>query len=171
MTQGKPQFEPGDNFHTGELRSGPPDNGPHIWRTLGYERTVWEPGHQVVQWKATEDYAFPSKSGHIVHGGMVSTLLDTAMGGAAWTLLNDHEAFLTANLQVEFHRATRLGLLRAEGNVVSRSRRAIFCEARLFDEDGKHTASGRCTQIVLPSSGPAGRPWHGKDPATQPPSA
>ncbi len=164
---GTTQFEPGDNFHRGELQQGPPHDGRHIWRTLGFQRTVWEPGHQVIEWKATEDYGFPSKSGHIVHGGMVSTVLDSAMGGACWTLLNDDEAFLTANLHVEFHRATRLGLLRAEGNVVSRSRRAIFCEAKLYDEDGQHTASARCTQIILPSTGPAGRPWHGKDQAAE----
>ena len=161
-------FEPGDNFHKVALQKGPPTDGrPHIWNTLGYQRTVWEPGFQVIEWKATEEYAFPTKSGYIVHGGMVSTILDTAMGGSCWTLLNDHEAFLTSNLQVEFHKATRLGLLRAEGRVMAKSKRAAFCSAALFDEDGKHTASARCTQIILPANGSAGRPWHGKDPAEE----
>lgn len=157
------KFEPGDNFHLGKAQQGPAIDGPHIWNTLGYTRTVWEPGHQTLEWKATEDYAFPTKTGYIVHGGMVSTLLDTAMGGACWTLLNHSEAFLTSNLNVEFHRATRPGLLRAEGRVVSRTKRAVFCSAEIFDADGVHTASARCTQIILPSHGPAGRPGRGRD--------
>ena len=162
-------FEPGDNFHLGQVNQGPPTDGPHIWHTLGYERTVWEPGHQTLEWKASEDYAFPTTTGYIVHGGMVSTILDTAMGGACWTLLNHDEAFLTANLNVEFHRATRPGLLRAEGRVVSRTKRAVFCSAELFDEDERHTASARCTQIILPSQGPAGRPWRNQDPESERP--
>jgi uncharacterized protein (TIGR00369 family) len=157
------EFEPGDNFHLARAQQGPPSDEAHIWNTLGYQRTVWEPGHQTLEWKATEDYAFPTRTGHIVHGGMISTILDTAMGGACWTLLNSDEAFLTSNLNVEFHRATRLGLLRAEGRVVSRTKRAVFCSAELFDEDGRHTASARCTQIILPSQGPAGRQWRADD--------
>jgi uncharacterized protein (TIGR00369 family) len=155
-------FEPGDNYYVGKDQPRPPIEGPHIWATLGYQRTKWEPGHQVIEWKATEDYAFPTMTGYIVHGGMVSTVLDTAMGGACWTLLNHDEAFLTSNLNVEFHRATRPGLLRAEGRVVSKTKRAIFCTAELYDEDGRHTATARCTQIILPSD-TAGRPWRDKE--------
>ncbi len=160
-------FEPGENYFEAERWEDRHPEGPHIWRTLGYERTVWEPGRQVIEWKATEDYGFPSMSGHIIHGGMVATVLDTAMGGATWSLLNRDEAFLTSNLNVEFHRATRPGLLRAEGHVVSRSKRAIFCTAELHDEQNRHLASARCTQIVLPSDGPAGRPFRAQDPAEE----
>jgi uncharacterized protein (TIGR00369 family) len=156
-------FEPGDHFYERAKWEERRPEGPHIWRTLGYVRTLWEPGRQTIEWPATEHYSFPSLSGHIVHGGMVSTILDTAMGGACWTLLNKTEAFLTSNLSVDFLRATRPGLLRAEGRVVSRTKRAVFCTADLFDEDDKHTASARCTQIILPSAGLAGRGWHGKD--------
>ena len=60
---------------------------PHVWRTLGYRRTLAEQGHIVVEWDASPDYAFPADSGHNVHGGLVATILDTAMGGACWTLL------------------------------------------------------------------------------------
>ncbi len=130
-----------------ELRPGE----PHVWRTLGYRRPVAEPGHVVVEWNAAAEYAFPSESGHIVHGGLVSTLLDTAMGGACWTLLEGEETFLTADLHVEFLRATRPGPLRAEGRVVHRARRLMFCSAELRDADGTHLASARCTQVLLPS--------------------
>ena len=124
----------------------PPDV-PHVWRTLGYRRPVAEPGRIVVEWDASADYAFPADSGHIVHGGLVATILDTAMGGACWTLMEEDEDFLTADLRTEFHRSARPGTLRAEGRVVQRNRRVVFCAAELF-QDGELVASARCTQIV-----------------------
>jgi uncharacterized protein (TIGR00369 family) len=157
-------FEPGENFKQRTQQPGRDSDQPHIWRTLGYQRTVWEPGRQVVEWKATEDYAFPSASGPIIHGGMVATILDTAMGGATWTLLNTNETFLTSNLSTEFYRSTRPGLLRAEGRVMRRTKRAVFCSADLYDDSDRHLASARCTQIILPARGPAGRPFKGEDP-------
>jgi uncharacterized protein (TIGR00369 family) len=131
-----------------DLRPG----GPHVWRTLGYRRTQTEPGLMEIEWDASEDYTFPDgDGGSIVHGGLVGTVLDTAMGGACATVLEDGESFLTADLRVEFMRAARPGLLRAEGRVVRRTRRVVFCAAELYDEAGDHVASARCTQVVRAS--------------------
>jgi uncharacterized protein (TIGR00369 family) len=102
----------------------------------------------VIEWVATPDFCFHAPSGPIVHGGMVTTLLDTAMGGACWSVLADEESFLTADLRVEFMRAARPGLLRAEAVVVQRNRRVAFCAADLFDAEGELLASSRCTQII-----------------------
>ncbi len=126
---------------------------PHVWRTLGFRRPVAEAGHVVVEWDATADYAFPADGGHIVHGGLVATLLDTAMGGACWTLLGAAETFLTAELRTEFHRAARPGLLRADGHVVQRTKRLMFCAGELYDVDGTHLASARCTQVLRSPAG------------------
>lgn len=127
-----------------ELR---PD-GPHVWRTLGYRRTATDPGRMEIEWEATEDYTFPDGDGSIVHGGLVGTILDTAMGGAAVTVLEDGESFLTADLRVEFMRSARPGLLRADGRVVRRTKRVVFCAAELYDSKGDHIASARCTQVI-----------------------
>jgi uncharacterized protein (TIGR00369 family) len=121
---------------------------PHIWLTLGYRAVRQGEGESVLEWDATADYCFQSPSGPIVHGGMVTTLLDTAMGGACWSLLAEDESFLTADLRVEFMRSARPGTLRAEGRVVQRNRRVAFCSAELFDPDGELLASSRCTQII-----------------------
>jgi uncharacterized protein (TIGR00369 family) len=126
--------------------------GPHIWRTLGYRRTATEPGRIEIEWDAAEEYAFPDGAVSIVHGGMVATVLDTAMGGACATVLEPEESFLTADLRVEFLRAARPGLLRAEGQVVRRTRRVVFCAAELYDEEGMHLASARCTQVLRSAS-------------------
>ena len=132
-------------------------SGPHIWHTLGYRRTALKPGSTTVEWDADIAYCFPSASGPIVHGGMVATLLDSAMGGACWTVLDTDQAFLTADLRVEFLRSCRPGTLRATGEVVRRTRRVVFCSAEITDTDGVVLAAGRCTQVVLPADGRAGR--------------
>ncbi|MDE3189266.1 MAG: PaaI family thioesterase [Acidobacteriota bacterium] len=125
----------------------PPE--PHIWRTLGYRGLEQGDGKSVIEWTASPDYCFhDGRGGFIVHGGMVTTLLDTAMGGACWSVLAHEESFLTADLHVEFVRSARPGLLRAEGRVVQRNRRIAFCAADLYDREGALLASARCTQII-----------------------
>ena len=125
-----------------------PPPAPHIWRTLGYRGVEQSDGRSVIEWVATTDFCFHAPSGPIVHGGMVTTLLDTAMGGACWSTLTEEESFLTADLHVEFLRATRPGVLRAEGRVVQRNRRVAFCAADLYDASGELLATARCTQII-----------------------
>jgi len=125
-----------------------PPPAPHIWHTLEYRGVEQGDGVSVIEWDATPDYCFHAPAGPIVHGGMVTTLLDTAMGGACWSVLDEDESFLTADLRVEFMRAARPGMLRAEGRVLQRNRRVAFCSAELYDADGTLLASSRCTQII-----------------------
>lgn len=133
------------------------ESGEHLWNTLGYRRVSWGKGSTQVAWDATEKYGFPTATGHVIQGGLVTALLDAAMGGACWTVLDADQAFLTADLRVEFIRSTRPGTVTATGNVVRRTRRVVFCAAELHDEAGLLLAASRCTQVVLPASGPAGR--------------
>ena len=132
-------------------------SGAHLWTTLGYRRDSWGHGTTTLSWDATPEYGFPTAAGHVIQGGLVTALLDAAMGGACWSVLDGDEAFLTADLRVEFLRSTRPGTVSATGSVVRRTRRVVFCEATLVDADGRALAASRCTQVVLPGEGRAGR--------------
>lgn len=129
----------------------------HIGEKLGLRIVERSDGRSVMTWDAPPEYGFPTASGQVIHGGMVTTLLDSAMGAACWSVLADDEAFLTADLRVEFYRATRPGPLTARGLVITRTRRLAFCSAELFDAEDRLLASSRCTQTVLPAAGLAGR--------------
>jgi uncharacterized protein (TIGR00369 family) len=145
----RPPIPPGERFaDIGGWEDGHAGK-PHIWRTLGYRRRSWTPGGTVVDWDAPEDYCFPAAGGPVVQGGMVTALLDAAMGGACWTVLDRDQVFLTADLRVEFLRSARPGPLRATGEVIRRSRRVVFCAAELHDPAGVLLATSRCTQVVL----------------------
>lgn len=126
-------------------------DGPNLWRTLGFRRTEWAPGSATVEWDATADYGFVTPAGHVIQGGLVTAVLDSAMGGACWTVLDNHEVFLTADLRVEFFRPSRPGLLRARGRVLRRTSRVVFCAADLYDDADTTLASSRCTQVLLPA--------------------
>ena len=131
--------------------------GTHLWNTLGYRRTAWSEGSTTIEWDATPEYGFPTRGGQVVQGGLVTAVLDAAMGGACWSVLDEDQAFLTADLRVEFLRTTRVGTVRATGSVVRRTRRVVFCEATLVDAAGVVLAASRCTQVVLRAEGRAGR--------------
>jgi uncharacterized protein (TIGR00369 family) len=139
---------------------GPPDSGPHVWRTLGFRRKHDAVGHSIVEWDASSDSSFPTSNGPVVQGGLVTAVLDSAMGGACRTVLEGNETFLTADLRVEFLRTTRPGRLTASGTVIRRTRRVVFCAAELIDAEGTVLAASRCTQVILPSDGSAGRRTH-----------
>lgn len=148
---------PGERFLDPRSWEADAADGPHIWRTLGYRRTAWEPGSTTIEWDASTAYCFPSADGPVVQGGLVTALLDAAMGGACWTVLDNDQVFLTADLRVEFLRVSRPELLHATGTVVRRTRRVVFCAAELRDAADRLLATSRCTQVVLPNSGPFGR--------------
>jgi uncharacterized protein (TIGR00369 family) len=134
--------------HSFSQRGG---DGPNLWRTLGFRRTAWDAGTSTIEWDATPEYGFTTPNGHVIQGGLVTAILDSAMGGSCWTVLNRDEVFLTADLRVEFFRPSRPGLLRAVGQVLRRTSKVVFCSAELFDAEGTTLATSRCTQVVLPA--------------------
>ncbi len=143
-------FRPGARFlemqEKGETRS--PRGG--IWEFLGWRLADVGAGHATLEWDTTTDHAFPTQDDDwIVHGGMVTALLDTAMGQSTWTLLDHGEVFLTANLHTEFYRPARPGLLRAEGRIVHKTRRVAFAVGELYDADRNLLAGGRVTNMML----------------------
>lgn len=142
-------FRPGERFGDMEGWQQPVPGEPGIWNTLGWHRVELSPGRAVLEWTPTTDHAFPTASSWIVHGGMVTAILDSAMGSATWSLLDRDEVYLTADLRTEFYRPTRLGLIRATGWVVRKTRRVTFAAAELHDEGGALLASCRATNIAI----------------------
>lgn len=155
----RPTVPPGERFEDIDAWDHARVTPPHLWSTLGYRRLSWEPGATSIAWDATADYCFPTAGGPIVQGGLVTALLDAAMGGSCWTVLDRDQAFLTADLRVEFLRSAEVGTLSAHGWVVRRTRRVVFCAAELYrgESKGEVLATSRCTQVVLPADGRAGR--------------
>ncbi|MEC3955955.1 PaaI family thioesterase [Nocardia sp. CDC153] len=90
-----------------------------------------------------------------VHGGVIATLMDTAMGSAVFTKLGDNTAYTTLELKVNFIRSVGIdgSRLTCEANAVHVGRRTATAEGRITDANGKLIAHGSTTILVL---GPQG---------------
>lgn len=73
------------------------------------------------------------------HGGLLMTLLDTVMAGAARSLVADDNGMMTIDMQVSFLSPGR-GQLTSEGRVVRGGGTLIFCEGEVRDAAGEIVA-------------------------------
>jgi uncharacterized protein (TIGR00369 family) len=149
MTSARADFRPGERLADMDSWQQPAPGEPGIWNTLGWRRAELAAGRAVLEWEPKLDHAFPAGDGWIVHGGMVTAILDSAMGSATWSLLNRDEVYLTADLRTEFYRPTRPGRIRATGWVVRKTRRVTFAASELHDGEGTLLASCRATNITI----------------------
>jgi uncharacterized protein (TIGR00369 family) len=112
------------------------------WEWLGLQTVATGEGTATVEMKATEDMA--NHSG-FVHGGMISTLADSAMGRSLRTLKPGVVRAMSFDLKLSFISAAKIGeTLRATGRVVHAGRRTVVTECRVEGPGGKviATASG-----------------------------
>lgn len=76
----------------------------------------------------------------IVHGGLIMTLLDVAMGAAVVATLQAGERTASVNINTDFLRAAKPGRLVARGRVERRGRSVAFPVGELVDADGQLVA-------------------------------
>jgi uncharacterized protein (TIGR00369 family) len=86
-----------------------------------------------------------------VHGGVHSTLLDTACACAVHSTLGVGEAYTTLDLTVKFLLPVTVdsGRLRAEGTVLQRGRRTALAEAKLYDADDRLVAYATSSCLIF----------------------
>src|SRR5690349_15971652 len=66
-------------------------------------------------------HGFPTSRGPIVHGGAIATLADECLASVAFTVANEGETTVTADLKVGFMRHAKPGCLVGRGIVGHRS--------------------------------------------------
>ena len=86
-----------------------------------------------------------------VHGGVISTLLDTAAGCSVHSTLEAGQGYTSLDLTVKFLRPVTVdsGRLRAEGRVIHRGRRTALAEAQLFDAAGRQVAHATSSCMIF----------------------
>jgi len=90
-----------------------------------------------------EAHGFPTSRGTIVHGGAIATLADEALASVAFTVAEEGETTVTADLKVDFFRPATPGRLLARATVRHRTKRLAFCEATVEQDGGKIVAEAR----------------------------
>lgn len=133
---------------------------PPIGQAFDFVPVECEPGRVVFQGTPKAEYYNPIGS---VHGGYIATLLDSAVGCAVQTMLEQGFGYTTLELKLNYVRplTDRTGPVRAEGRVISVTRQIGTAEGRLVDAAGKLYAHATTTCLIFPmpqAGSPAGRP-------------
>jgi uncharacterized protein (TIGR00369 family) len=115
--------------------------------TLEEGRTVW----------TLAPSAAAANALYTVHGGVIATLLDTAMGSAVYTAISDGAMYTTLEIKVNFVRSVPLDgtRLTCEAEVVHVGSRTATAEGRVTDADGRLVAHGSTTCMVFPPDRPS----------------
>lgn len=122
---------------------------PPISELMGFRGVEAEPGRAVFEMTPGPQHYNPIGS---VHGGIALTLLDSAMGCAVHTLLEQGLGYTTLEVKTNFVRpiTADTGLIRCEGTVLHRGSRVATAEGKLTDAAGKLLAHGTTTCLVFP---------------------
>lgn len=85
-----------------------------------------------------------------VHGGVLSALLDSAMGCTLHSILEAGSIYTTLELKVNFLKAANIqsGKLYATGHLIHTGRTTALVEATITDEQGKVYAHGTSTCLI-----------------------
>jgi len=86
-----------------------------------------------------------------VHGGILSTLLDSVMSAAVHTALPAGSGYLTVSISVNFLKPVfeHTGEVMAEGRVVSLRRQIATAEGKILDAKGEICATGTAICTVF----------------------
>jgi acyl-CoA thioesterase len=122
-----------------------------FWKYLGIE--VEAAGEGWVRLRVPMRDELRNAAGAPVHGGVLATLVDAAIGGALGTYGSAAAGGVdqaTLDLNVSFVGAARGDTVFAEGKILRRGRSIAFGETRVTDAAGALVAVGRATYMILP---------------------
>lgn len=85
----------------------------------------------------------------VVHGGVAYAMMDTAMGRATMSTLDDDKICATIEMQVRYMRGVSSGRLVSTATVMKPGRRIVHLEARTVDSDGRLIATATSSYAVL----------------------
>lgn len=81
-----------------------------------------------------------TQGGGVVHGGVLTTLADTAVAMAIKSLLPEGTVFATTELQMKFLKPVQSGWVRAEAEVTEQAGRTFHGKADVLNDDREKVA-------------------------------
>ena len=107
---------------------------PHV-KELGISVVTAAPGSAVIKLPYQNHLVGNPDSG-VLHGGVITTLIDTVCGFAAFSDVGDGAALATLDLRIDYLKpaTAKLDLL-AEGHTYKKTRNIVFVRATAYHED------------------------------------
>ncbi|MGI9352978.1 MAG: PaaI family thioesterase [Rhizobiaceae bacterium] len=143
-------FEPRDPNYEQKVRDS--FNRQTAMHTLGGRIVSIEPGHVVLEMAFNQD--FMQQHGFI-HAGTITTMMDSAAGYAAFTLMSPEAAVLTIEFKTSLLAPAIGEQFRFEGRVTKPGRTITFCEADAIavDADGAEKKVAIMTATMMSVTG------------------
>ena len=113
---------------------------------LGMELSSTEMGAGTATLHLDDQHANPNG---VAHGAVLFALVDTAMGKATMSVIDDNLYCASVVLSLRFIRPASEGELIAEATVVKRGRSIVHLEARVHDGDDRLVATSSGTFAIL----------------------
>jgi len=117
-----------------------------IAKLLGFSVRSVDLGEAVIEMDTTEHHFNASGT---LHGGVLCTIADTAMGVAFATMLEEGEALTTLELKINFLKPVWKGKLLALAKVVKKGRMTGLIECDVLDEHGQLIARAGSTYMAI----------------------
>jgi uncharacterized protein (TIGR00369 family) len=127
---------------------------PLIATLIGFRLTSIEPGQAIFEYEAAEGHANPMGT---LHGGILCTIADSAMGMAYASRLEAGESFTTLEMKINFLKPVWQARLRAIGRVIKNGRSIGLVECDILDEQDALVAHATSTCMTLRGEQAQGR--------------
>jgi acyl-CoA thioesterase len=137
-----------DEVLTEELRERLAASAFHSW--VGARVTSAERGEVTVELQASSEHL--NLQG-LIHGGLLATLADIAMGLSVRTSVEPGRRHVTIEMSIRFLRPGKPGKIKAQGHALRVGRQVAFAEAQVTGENGRVLATAQGTYSVTGSEG------------------
>ena len=120
------------------MTGGRSGSGPGaLVRLLGIRPASMGDGRARFELTVREDHLNPNG---VVHGGVVYSLADTAMGAALFSALEPGQSCTTLEIKINYLAPVTSGELAAEASVIGRTKRTGVLDARVHGDGGRLVA-------------------------------
>lgn len=118
-----------------------------IMQTIGARMTRVSPGEVEIELPYRADL---TQHNGFLHAGVVSTILDSACGYAAYTLIPPRTNMLTVEFKINLVRPATGSRFVARGRCVKPGKTISVCQGEVIGDDGKEVAFMTSTLMALP---------------------
>lgn len=109
----------------------------------------WEQDEEGNWWITVEITPKLFNPNRVLHGGVLFTLADSAMGRTLTGLLKPGETCASIEVKINHIRMVTGGKLKARALIVHRGRRVVVMESEIFDENGGLVSKALGTMYVM----------------------
>jgi uncharacterized protein (TIGR00369 family) len=87
----------------------------------------------------------------VVHGGLITAILDSSMTAAVMTLLDEKQTCMTIEIKTHFYRPVteKTGSVIAEGNTIHLGKRVAVAQGMIIDTEGNRYAHATSSCLII----------------------